>query len=442
MLKNTMNTEHINTLVLGGGISAIAFAHFYNKNDYLIIEQDDRLGGLCKSFKVGDSIFDYSGHFMHFNNPDMKEYIMSLMSKHATGEFKAYDRVAGIAMLYKGRVERVIDYPFQANIHQLEYVSFIKCLVDLYNASKLHAPDTAALKTFDELVRSVFGNAITDLFFKPYNEKLYKIPLTEMDANAMKRFIPKVTFDEVINNFIESKEFGYNSQFLYSPTTGIQGVIDAFLKEKELNAALNEKIVAIDTVRKTVTTDKRTITYDTLINTLPIDLFNKLAKHDPLDLKSVDVHVYNITFESNSSHGENFCWLYFPGEVPFYRVGFYNHMSGKEDTSVYVEMSTRHNSDEEALTMEEMIQKLMKAGVIFGGAPVKDSQKLVISPAYAILEPDTEEKVSTYRKILEEVDVHCTGRYSTWNYQSIEDNILDAQSLAIKLNNRNERSNI
>lgn len=435
MKTSLNNSVHVNKLILGGGISAISFAHFYNKNDYLIIEQSDRLGGLCKSFKVGDSIFDFSGHFMHFNNPDMEKYVLALVAKHATGEFKKYDRTAGIALMKDERVERIIDYPFQANIHQLEYTDFIKCLVDLYHASNNPGVSIKTISSFDELVRTTFGNAITDLFFKPYNEKLYQTPLEEMNANAMKRFIPKVTFDEVINNFTAQKQFGYNSTFIYSPTSGIQALVDAFLKEKELNVSLNETVVALDVNKKIVTTDKRTITYDTLVNTLPLNIFTKLAKKKTLKLRSVDVHIYNITFDSKSSHGENFCWLYFPGEVPFYRVGFYNYMSGKPDTSVYVEMSIKTGSGQQPPTMEEMIKKLQRAGVIFGGAPVKDSQKLVISPAYVILEKGTEKNVNAYKTELEEQGVYLTGRYSLWTYCSIEDNLVWAKELAAKLSN-------
>lgn len=441
---------HFNKLVLGGGISAIAWAHFYPKDDYMILEKSDSLGGLCKSFKIGESIFDYSGHFMHFKNKEIEEYVTSLLLKHKTGEFKKYDRNAGIGMMSmtklspEKKMTRIVGYPFQANIHHLEYSDFIKCLVDLWNApatqtacrddllQSLHSPEN-----FEEEVRRRFGDGITDLFFKPYNEKLYCTPLKEMDADAMKRFIPKVRFDEVISNFKLQKEFGYNSTFLYSPTSGIQGLVDAFLSEKKVRHMLNEEIVNIDLTKKIVKTRNHAFTYDVLVNTLPLNLFAKLTKKKDLTLKSVDVHVYNITFQSKSSHGDGFCWLYFPDEsLPFYRVGFYNYMSGKDDTSIYVEVSTKTNSKTKVPEINDIIKKLMKAGIVYGGAPVKDTQKLVISPAYAILEKDTEEKVSKYRTELQTQNVYLTGRYGKWEYSSIEDAIVDAKQLATNLSTK------
>jgi len=434
--------DKINTLILGGGISGIAFSHFYPKNDYLIIEKTDRLGGLCKSFKVGDSIFDYSGHFLHFKNPEIRKYIEKIIAKHATGEFKTYERKAGIVMTDEdGDITRIIDYPFQANIHQLDKETFIQCLTDLWDApltqtrcnvnllEKLENPDN-----FEEVVRNIFGNAITDIFFKKYNEKLYCSDLKVISAYGMKRFIPTVTFDEIIENFKTKKEFGYNSTFLYSPTSGIQGLIDAFLKEKPINHSLNETVIDIDLNAKIVKTDKRTITYETLVNTLPLNLFAKLAHQDDLDLKSVDVDVFNITYEGDVSPIiKNKCWVYVPDkQIPFYRVGYYNHMSSKEDTSIYVEVSTLTGTDS-ALTLLDIDSALKKYNFIWDTAKIKDCQRLLVSPAYVILEKNTAEKVSKYRMSLKEHDVYMTGRYAEWDYVSIEDNIVNAKELANKL---------
>ena len=429
---------HINTLVLGGGVSGISFGHFYNKNDYLIIEKADRLGGLCKSFKVGDSIFDYSGHFVHFKDPEIEKYVKKIVAKHATGEFKLFDRRAGIAMMTKSHtIDRIIDYPFQANIHQLKYDEFISCLTDLYSVSKAIKPDIYS--SFDELVRYTFGDSIVDIFFKPYNEKLYRTPLAELSYDGMKRFIPKVTFDEVIDNFKTTKEFGYNSTFLYSPTSGIQGLIDALVKEKPLNNSTTETILDIDLNSKIVKTDLRTITYETLVNTLPLTLFTKLAHQDDLHLRHVDVMVYNITYCGTQTKYTDRCWLYVPDpEVIFYRVGFYSFMSKKEDTSVYVEVSSKKDrKDKRAIPdIDDIDICLKKAGFINNDAVIKDSQKLLMTPAYAILEKDTDEEVSKYRTSLERKDVYLTGRYGNWSYESIEDNIRNAKNLATKLSTK------
>ena len=107
-------------------------------------------------------------------------------------------------------------------------------------------------------------------------------------------------------------------------------------------------------------------------------------------------------------------------------------MSGKKDTSIYVETSTVTGLDS-ALTILDIDSALKKHGFIYDDAKIKDSQQLLMSPAYVIIEKDTVEKVSKYRTLLQKHNVYLTGRYSTWDYDSIEDNISDARDLAIKL---------
>ena len=417
------------TLILGGGISGIAFAHFTKDNDYLIVEKEMTLGGLCRSFHVGKSIFDFSGHFIHFKNHQMETYIRNLVEKHKTAEFRQFERKAGI-FLKEGEQNKVIDYPFQANIHQLDKDTFIKCLSDLYETT---AVAHQAPKTFDDLARNTFGNGITDIFFKPYNEKLYRTPLAELDANAMSRFIPKVNFGEVMSNIAKQRDFGYNSTFLYSPKSGIQGLVDAFVKDKELNFALGETVLSIDVESKTVQTDKRTIVYETLINTLPLPLFARLSSLASIPLKSVDVAVYNITYTKKVAKTGERAWIYFPGDSMFYRVGFYDFMTGVDKTSIYVEVSHVTGANEKVHSMDEILAELIRVGVIEEDAVVEDSQSLYMSPAYAILEPSTAKDVAELQTYLNDNDIYITGRYGKWQYQSIEDNIVDAMNLATNL---------
>ena len=54
--------------ILGGGISSLAFAHFYKKN-IDIIEKDSSLGGLCRSFTDEDGVsWDIGPHISFSKN--------------------------------------------------------------------------------------------------------------------------------------------------------------------------------------------------------------------------------------------------------------------------------------------------------------------------------------------------------------------------------------
>ena len=62
------------TLIIGGGITGLSAASFLPHSDYLVLEKDSIPGGYCKTTIRGDYTWDYSGHFFHFNNPEIKAY--------------------------------------------------------------------------------------------------------------------------------------------------------------------------------------------------------------------------------------------------------------------------------------------------------------------------------------------------------------------------------
>ena len=50
-----------------------------------------------------------------------------------------------------------------------------------------------------------FGKSITEMFLKPYNEKLYACDLTKLDKDAMGRIFPNADIKAIINNMKDSK---------------------------------------------------------------------------------------------------------------------------------------------------------------------------------------------------------------------------------------------
>ena len=62
-------------LIIGAGVTGLSYAAFTD-NDYLILEKENDVGGYCRTIKQDGFIWDYSGHFFHFQDKLIK--IMSL----------------------------------------------------------------------------------------------------------------------------------------------------------------------------------------------------------------------------------------------------------------------------------------------------------------------------------------------------------------------------
>src|SRR2546430_17543498 len=61
-------------VVVGGGLSGLACARELGR-DFTLLEAEDRLGGLCRTEVVSGFSFDWTGHWLHARDPQMRELI-------------------------------------------------------------------------------------------------------------------------------------------------------------------------------------------------------------------------------------------------------------------------------------------------------------------------------------------------------------------------------
>jgi len=58
--------KKIKFLIVGAGVSGLAFANFLEHEDYLVIEKENEVGGYCRTIHSKGYVWDYAGHFFHF----------------------------------------------------------------------------------------------------------------------------------------------------------------------------------------------------------------------------------------------------------------------------------------------------------------------------------------------------------------------------------------
>lgn len=416
--------RNVECLIVGAGVSGLSLATALKKQ-YLIIEKDKTVGGLCKSFYEGEFVWDYAGHFFHFRDANIK----SIFDKKTNlSEIRTCLKNTNIC-IDGGSVE----YPFQMNIHQLQRDKFIDCLFDLF-----HRDEKDVYNNFEEMLYGKFGKGITELFLKPYNEKLYACQLQELDVDAMGRFFPYADPIQIIDNMKLHNAASYNDVFNY-PNKGAQYFIDILLSMlPKSNIKCNETLLKLDINNKLAYTDKEEYKYDFLINTIPLNRFRSLIMNseilDHVSLSCNQVLVFNLGFDRGSLDKKTH-WTYYPEkDINFYRVGYYNNILGSDKLSLYVEIGFKEDAEIDiGQQMKLTLENLRKVGIIDEHVLIAYNV-LIINPGYVHISNDSIKYVSKIRKKLEEKDVYLLGRYGRWTYCSIEDCIKDALNLGIMIN--------
>lgn len=406
-------------VIIGAGVTGLTYAN-YTANDYLILEQENHTGGLCNTIFQDGFVWDYSGHFFHFQDPKIAQFISERIDQSKLVKVDKHTQIR-----YKNRL---IDFPFQKNIHQLSKQEFIECLCDLFEK------EPAQKKTFKGMLYEKFGKSIADKFLIPYNSKLYATDLDNLDADAMGRFFPYADKEEIVRNFRLSKNDSYNGSFLYHKGGAIEYV---HALEKDLDPkriALNEQVLSIDVHKRLVVTNVRTISYDNLISSIPFPALLRLCNinYDKSALTSNKVLVFNLGFDGKGSDRMNH-WIYFPEKkYCFYRVGFYSNIIPSDRMSLYVEIGFKSEDNIDVTAMLQRTLNDLRKAKIVQNEKLISWHHVIMNPAYVHVNNRGINEVSRWKKELEQYNIYSLGRYGSWNYSSIEDNMKEAICLAAK----------
>lgn len=404
-------------LIVGAGITGLSYA-MYTGNEFCIIEKELEPGGYCRTINQDGFVWDYSGHFFHFQDEGTKQDIMSGIPPEHIVKVQKCTRIK-----YK---DRMIDYPFQKNIHQLPQDEFVDCLYDLF------INPFQEERTFKEMLYKKFGRSISEKFLIPYNEKLYACDLDVLDRDAMGRFFPYANMKEIVANFRKTKEKSYNDSFLYTRGGAVEYVNSVLNRIERNRVSLGEHLVSVNLEKKVAVTNRRELSYDHLISTIPFPKLLSLCglSFDRSLYTCNKVLVFNIGFDKKGIDRTNH-WVYYPeGKYLFYRVGFYDNIISSDRLSVYVEIGYRESDQIDIESAyAKVLQDLREANVI-SDHKVVSFRPVIMNPAYVHVTQGMEEDRDEKMKHLSRFGVYSIGRYGSWNYCSIEDNIKEAHRLA------------
>lgn len=415
-------TTTVDTLIIGAGISGLATAASIGRGaDLLILERDDSPGGYCKTVKQDGFVWDYSGHFFHFKHAEIEAWLKARMPGQTVRTVQKRSSIS--------YAKRLVDFPFQKNIHQLPQEEFIDCLHDLYFArlpGQAPKPET----NFKEMLYARFGRSIAEKFLIPYNEKLYATDLATLDRDAMGRFFPHADVTDIIRNMRQPDNATYNATFTY-PEGGAIEYVNALLREVEPSALrLSEGLVSIDRKAHLARTTKGEYRYRRLVTSMPFPMLLERCG-EPFDEGTYtwnQVLVFNLGFDAKGPRDLH--WLYVPDRArSFYRVGFYDNIFDAPRMSLYVELGFPRQARIDVAAERERVLADLKAEGLVSTQRLISEHHVVMNPAYVHITQRSLGEVARLKAALAADDVHSIGRYGGWTYCSIEDNIVEARRL-------------
>jgi len=411
--------------VIGAGVTGLSFAKTYQGN-VEILEAGSSLGGKALSYKTETEFgifgFDLGGHWFHHKSaPGALRLLEGLeLEEH---ERKAYVHLDG----------QLLDYPIQQSYIRHQDSRFVEQVRLELQAIQ----PSAAYDNYEHMLLESYGPALYQAFFKNYNCKMYGVhDLAQMGAGRL---------ETVRNVRTHQNPAGYNSDFLY-PRAGLGAqAIPQFLA-RDLNIRYRSMVQSINLNRRTMTVNRRTVPWDTLISTMPLTaLLGMITDVHPYmrelagTLKASRGMILNLGVKKTVLHGDK-TWIYYPDlRLKFYRTGFYSNIDSALAppgySSMYVECSPLffENRQEAMSLIPQVIQQLIDTGLIRESRDVVTSRALYLNRNYCL--PDMP-RTELIRQYLENAGIYSIGRYGTWHWSSQHEDMQQAVDLADMLNYR------
>jgi len=422
-------TTHTDILILGGGLAGLSTAYHLQQlghTDYLLAEQENKPGGLCRSIQKDGFTFDYSGHLLHVHTPYGKKLVRALLKNNL-------HRVRRHAWINTRGVQ--VPFPFQAHLYALPKAVREACAKGLLQPAGNSRPHS-----FKDWCMASFGTGMYEHFFRPYNTKLWGVAPSRLTCEWCGPFVPRPTRREILNSLTQKpqKTWGYNSCFYYPKTGGIGALADALAAQIQ-PIRLGTRITQIDLQAKTARGGGEIIHFNRLVNTLPLPQFLQLLrgetqlKKQARVLKAASVLVYQLAVKGK---GPKFSWIYCPdSQDAFFRVGQQSAFSPanapRHSRSFYVELP---GTLRPAKTLEKQIwNSLLQKGII-----TKYDEKLFsfwqkLPTAYVLYDFKRTRTVELILRQLAKYACFCAGRYGKWEYSFMETALLQGRETAQKL---------
>jgi protoporphyrinogen oxidase len=186
------------TLIIGAGYTGLAAGMELAKQNatFTIVEKQADVGGLSRSFFVGNTLFELGPHIYFDKDPDVTKFWKDLVGY----KFKSHLRKNRI--YFDGKYIKsplsLIDATIKIGVFKIAYVLYTQIKAKLVKRE---------IKSAEDWVVANFGKGLYEYFFKVYNEKIWGLNCNQVSANWAGQRIKSNLFTMVYKSFVRDHDF-------------------------------------------------------------------------------------------------------------------------------------------------------------------------------------------------------------------------------------------
>lgn len=407
--------------VIGAGISGLATANLL-KDRYIVkvFEKEDTPGGLIRCRRINGSLFHIcGGHVFNSKRQDVLDWFWSHFDRDE--EFRKAERNSVVVMENGAH----IPYPFENHFYLLEKRVQESIISDLLTLSK--EGQELSSDNFEEFLKKRFGDTLYDLYFGPYNKKVWRRPLNKVPISWLEGKLPMPSVEEILYNninHVEEKAFVHSS-FWYEKEGGSQLIADRLARGLDISYSCDISSLKYDGSHWTVAGEE----FDAVV-------FCGNLKYLPGMLEGVDISGYFGFIDSLEYHGTTavlcnldanpYSWIYQPST---------NHESHRIICTG--NFSPTNNAPGRMSGTVEFTDEISKEDIL------RNLRKMPFHPeyiahnyskySYPIQDGGTRKTIASLKASLASDRLYLTGRFADWEYYNMDAAIGAAMDLCKNL---------
>lgn len=402
-----MEISRKNIAVIGAGISGLSTAHLLNdRYNVVVFEKEATPGGLIRCRRVDGSLYHLcGGHVFNSKRQDVLDWFWSKFMREE--EFVKADRNS-VVFMADGKH---IPYPVENHIYLFDNETQKAFIEDLLTIARNEGYEPS---NFEEFLKHRFGETLYRLYFKPYNEKVWRRSLRNVPLSWLEGKLPMPTVQEMIfNNINQVKEKSFvHSTFWYEKMNGSQYIADKLAQD--IDVRYNAEIESVERVPDGWSINGEM--FDTVV-------FCGNIKQLPSLVKGVDISQFAADIDLLEYHGTTsvFCeieanpysWIYLPDcKYDSHRIICTGNFSPSNNANGKM-TATVEFTDE--ISKEEIIEQLKCIPM----SP-KYLDHHFNKYTYPIQDVNTREMVASLKRHLASESFYFTGRFADWEYYNMD----------------------
>ena len=395
--------------VIGAGMSGLAVANLLkdNEQNVTVYEKETRPGGMIKCDRVNGSLFHRTGgHVFNTKRQDVMDWFWQHFDREK--EFSKALRNSSVVM--EGM--DIVPYPIENHMYCFPKEVQQSFIQDMLSINQIGGGNP---KNFEEFLKGRFGQTLYDIYFQPYNYKVWRRDLTKVPLSWLAGKLPMPTVEEMIYNnmnHVEERAFVHSS-FYYPNNGGSQFLADRL--SKDLHIIYNADITTLSKQGDKWTANGEE--YDRVI------FCGNIKQLPALIGEQVDIKNFVQPIAELESHGTTavFCeidkneysWMYMPSRKhESHRIICTGNFSASNNAEGKMTATIEFT---DAISKEEILNNLTR--IPYNPKYITHHYEKY---TYPIQKDDTREMISSLKAVLEQNGLYLLGRFAEWEYYNMD----------------------